>query len=388
VGRLEGGTRAVSVDYGELELLLNLVADHVDLDHCREVDERYQRALAYEAVDRPPLVVQADFGAELGLPEPWNRFKRYSYRESFENPAAMLQNQILSRVVSGQILKDDNPLAIRADHGTIQIGSVLGGQWMLHEDNFPWIATVDNIEIIADGDQLHLEKSVLPRSLETLVFYREKLKEHPPCAEAIQISMPDLQGPMDTGDLLWGSKIFFSFRDNPDVLKKLVGRIVETMLDIAARFRPYTRDHLDPVANTQHGYMIPGRLLIRNDSSIMLSPEMYAEFLRPHDARVLKEIGTGSIHFCGNGQHLIKRMLEIPDLRGFDLGQPNLMDVEAIYASCKECKVAVTNLSPSRDDLISGKAGDDFPTGAAFVYLTKNMADAAEVVQRYKRCAN
>ena len=374
----------MSVDYRELDLLLKLVAEHVDLDHCRAVDERYRRALAYEEVDRPPLTVQADFGAEFELPEPWNRFERYPYRESFENPAAMLQNQLLGRVVSGLVLKDDNPLASRADHGTIQIGSVLGGQWMLHEDNFPWIAAVDNIDAIAYGDQLHLEKSVLPRSLETLDFYREKLQEHPPCAEAIQISMPDLQGPMDTGDLLWGSKVFFSFRDNPDVLKKLLGRIVETMLDIAARFRPYTRNRLDPVANTQHGYVIPGRLLIRNDSSIMLSPAMYAEFIRPHDARVLKEMGTGSIHFCGNGQHLIKRMLEIPDLRGFDLGQPNLMDVAAIYANCKESKVAITNLNPSRDDLVSGKARDNFPTGAVFVYLTKNMADAAEVVRRYE----
>ena len=382
--RLEGGTRTVSVDYQELDQLLKLAAEHVDLDHCHEVDERYRRALCYESVDRPPLVVQAGFGAELKLPEPWNRFERYPYRESFENPAAMLQNQLLSRVVPGLVLKDDNPLAIRNDHGTIQIGTVLGGQWKLHEDNFPWIATVDNIEIIADGDQLHLEKSVLPRSLETLVFYREKLKEHPPCAEAIQISMPDLQGPMDTGDLMWGSKIFFSFRDNPDVLKKLVGRIVETMLDIAARFRPYTRNHLDSAANTQHGYMIPGRLLIRNDSSIMLSPDMYAEFVLAHDARFLKEIGTGSVHFCGNGQHLITRMLEIPDLQGLDLGQPNLMDVRAIYGASKERKVAVTNLNLSRDHLVSGKAGDDFPTGAVFVYLTENIADAAEVVRRYR----
>jgi hypothetical protein len=378
----------LSVDYDELELLLKLVAEHVDIDHCREVDERYQRAFTYEDVDRPPLVVQADFGEELELPAPWDRFKRYTYRESFENPAAMLQNQLLNRVVPGLLLKDDNPLAIRNDHGTIQIGSVLGGQWMLHEDNFPWITAADNIEVIAEGDQLHVESSIVPRSLATLAFYGEKLKEHPPCAQAIQISLPDLQGPMDTGDLLWGSRIYFSFRDNPDVLQKLLERIVETMLDLAARFRPYTRDRLDPVANTQHGYMIPGRLMIRDDSSIMLSPEMYAEFVRPHDARVLKEMGAGSIHFCGNGQHLIRRMLEIPDLRGFDFGQPNLMDVQAIHARCKERKVAITNLNPSRDDLVGGIARRDFPTGVVFVYQTSNMEDAAEVVRKYRRCAD
>lgn len=64
----------------------------------------------------------------------------------------------------------------------------------------------------------------------------------------------------------------------------------------------------DPVAMMQNrllGSVVPGRLLIRNDSAIMLSPQMYAEQVRPHDQRLLLAVGGGSQHFCGNGQHLI-----------------------------------------------------------------------------------
>jgi hypothetical protein len=101
----------------ELDRLLAMLADHVDLRHCAEVDARYRAALRGEEVDHAPLVVQADFGDVLRLPPPWDAFRRYSYRETFQHPAAMMQNMLLDRVVPGVLLKDDNPLAIRAVRG-------------------------------------------------------------------------------------------------------------------------------------------------------------------------------------------------------------------------------------------------------------------------------
>ena len=115
----------------------------------------------------------------------------------------------------------------------------------------------------------------------------------------------------------------------------------------------------------------------------MLSREMYEAFVRSHDARVLQQVGSGSIHFCGNGQHLIEKMLGIPDLKGIDLGQPELMDVNTIYAMCREQHAAVTNLNPAREDLVSGKATHDFPTGCVLAYLTNDIDDAREVIRAY-----
>ena len=164
----------------ELDRLLTEIAARLDPARCRAVDERYRRALAYEEVDRPPLVVQPAFGKVLDLPEPWSGFYRYGYREAFDDPAAMLQNMLLDRVVPGLILGDDSPLAIRNDHGTIQIGSAVGGDWMLHENNFPWIRHFDSIEPIerianATGP-VDLNAGVLPRSFATLRYYGEKLR--------------------------------------------------------------------------------------------------------------------------------------------------------------------------------------------------------------------
>ena len=105
-------------------------------------------------------------------------------------------------------------------------------------------------------------------------------------------------------------------------------------------------------------------------------------------ARLLKEIGTGTIHFCGDGEHLLESMLEIPDIRGVDLGQPELMDAKRIYEMCLAKNVAVTHLNPSREDLVSGQAARDYPTGAVFIYYTVNFEEAIEIVNLYNNSTN
>jgi len=371
----------------ELDRLLNLLDEHLDVERCRQIDERYRRALAWEEVDRPPLVVQAKFPTVTKLPPPWDEFRVPSYSAGFGNPVAMLQSQLMQRVVPGMLLGDDSPSAIRNDHGTIQIAGILGGNWEQTEDHYPWIRSFPDLapihEILAT-DEIDFSAGVFPRSIETLKFYHEKLAEHPACRQAIQIAMPDLQGPLDTAEQLWGSGIYYAFQDDTDLLSRLLTKIVDTMLGVAARCRKYATDRLEPEANTQHGYMIPGRLLIRNDSAILLSPGMYAESVRPHDARLLKEISGGSIHFCGDGEHLVPKMLEIPDLRGIDLGQPELMDCESIYAQCREHEAALTDLQPSREDLMSGKARERFPTGCVFLHFTSDFNEAREIVGAYQ----
>ncbi len=101
----------------ELDLLRSGIAHDVDIERSHQIDERYRLALEYEDVDRPPIVVQPEFGRSFTLPEPWSGFRRYSHRESFDDPAAMMQNMLLDRVVPGLIIGDDSPLAIRNDHG-------------------------------------------------------------------------------------------------------------------------------------------------------------------------------------------------------------------------------------------------------------------------------
>ena len=375
----------------QLEKLLQQVEEKIDTEHVAEVDRRYLKTFRYEDVDRPPLVVQPAFPERMELPPPWDEYRVYGYRETFENPAAMLQNMLLSRVVPGILIKDDSPLAVRNDHGTIQIASVLGGEWKLPEDTYPWVEPVKEKqrlkEIAENKDEPEMERGMLPRTKRTLECYNKKLGRYPKIDKAVQISLPDLQGPMDTAEQLWGSGIYYAFYEEPELLDNLLTKIVDTMLAVIKEIRKYTKDRLDPAANTQHGYVIPGRLLIRNDSSIMLSPAMYAEKVRPHDERLLDEAGGGAIHFCGNGEHLIDTLLEIPKMYGLDFGEPGKMDIPRIYEKCRKKKTAITTLHLTEKDLETGKAKQTYPTGAVFLYHATCLKTATEITRRHRKNA-
>jgi hypothetical protein len=374
------------VDMQQLDRLLKLIDTHIDPDRCRMVDERYRRALACEDTDRPPLVIQSGFGMSWTLPPPWDAFTTYSYRQAFDDPAAMLQNQLLDRVVPGLILGDDNPLAIRNDHGTVQIASRLGGNWNMHENDYPWVKPLNSrnaVQAVIEGNDEDYNDEIRTHSVETLTFYHEQLSRFPQCARFIQVSLPDLQGPMDTAEQLWGGELLIALLDEPDLVNALMARIIEVMLDTVGVYRPLTSDRLEPLANTQHGYTIPGRLLVRNDSAILVSPQTYRDTIGPVDGQLLSAAGGGSIHFCGNGEHLIEAFLEVPEVRGIDVGQSSMMDMDRLFAACCERRVAVTNIQPGRSELISGEAIERFPTGAVFVYLTEDLDDAAEVIAAY-----
>jgi len=378
----------MEVNEKQLDNLLELTAESVEPNHCRSVGERYLKALRWEKVDRPPLVMQPANGPFFDLPEPWSRFTQYPYNVAFKCPVAMMQNMILSRVVPGILLRDDSPLAIRNDHGTIQIASLLGGNYQLRDNNYPWVEHLDSREalerIAAGAGQVDFASGgVLSPSFETLKFYREKLAAFPPLDKLVQISLPDLQGPLDTAHQLWGSEVFLAFYEDAELLSCLMQRIVDIMLTVATNYSAFTRDNLFPDAITQHGYMIPGKLLIRDDSSIMLSPEMYAEHVRPHDASVLRELGGGAIHFCGDGGHLVKPMLEIPDLLGLDFGESFRMDVPEIYGMCRERRVALTDLAFPRELLVGSALKSEYPTGIVCTYPAKDFNEAREVINRY-----
>ena len=202
----------MTADIGELNQLLELIEEHLDLDHCEQVDARYRRVLAGAPTDRPPLVVDAQWDSNWKLPTPWDRFDRYSFRQAFEDTIAMMQNALLDRVVPGLILKDDSPLAIRNNHGTVQIASLLGGNWGMHKNDPPWIKpwdSLDKVHALAESTEpVDLDGGVMGQSIKTLEFYTEQLAKYPKCKQAIQISLPDLQGPFDTAEQLWGSGIY------------------------------------------------------------------------------------------------------------------------------------------------------------------------------------
>jgi hypothetical protein len=374
-----------------LDRLLALLEDRVDLDHCRQVDDRYRRCLRWEEIDRPPLVIRVPFGKRLrGLPPPWSELPTYPWPVALEDPAAMMHNQLVNVVVPAVLFRDDNPLPIRADFGTIQTASALGAVWKQVENNPPWAESLGGVEplarLVAARDHARIGTAdVVRRSLAVMQFYREKLHTRPRLRQALQIALPDLQGPLDVAEQLWGNDVFLAFYEHPDLLQSLLHHVVEAVLALEAIYRPWTTSRLESFASPQHLWYIPGRLMIRDDAAIMLSAEMYRREVAPHDARLLKALDGGTLHFCGNGAHLLEPMLGIESAKGFDFGQSNLMDIGLIYARCKTSRTPNLNLQVGRAELFSGQARRNYPTGAVLVFESDDFQEAREAVELWSK---
>jgi len=113
----------------------------------------------------------------------------------------------------------------------------------------------------------------------------------------------------------------------------------------------------------------------------MVSPAMYREQIAPHNERVFRELGGGGIHCCGAVGHLVDPWLELPSIRSLDLGQPELNDLDAIYAKAASKQVPLIRLAVSETDVCSADAWRRFPTGVVLIHRAKDFEAARRVVQ-------
>jgi hypothetical protein len=89
----------------------------------------------------------------------------------------------------------------------------------------------------------------------------------------------------------------------------------------------------DPGFSAHWGLLLRGQVVLRDDSLMNLSPETHVEFVKPFDERILERFGGGMIHFCGKADHCIERMTDSANLRGVDVSQPHLNDLDRCLAA-------------------------------------------------------
>jgi hypothetical protein len=102
----------------QLRQLLNHLCDTLVDRRQAEIDSLYRRALRWEPVERPPLVVT--FPLPNDAP-----FQPCPHREIFGDPEKMLYNELVhafdTSIALRAQLDDDLPLTVRANLGTVLI---------------------------------------------------------------------------------------------------------------------------------------------------------------------------------------------------------------------------------------------------------------------------
>ncbi|MEI6386299.1 MAG: hypothetical protein WCQ50_06680 [Spirochaetota bacterium] len=346
-------------------------------------NELQRSALKYETVERLPVIFSWPQTDE-------SRFAPLPNSSIYQDPAAMLYNELVSAwelsIANREGLGDELAPTIRPNWGTVIVASVLEGMAEQREEHTPWIrrsgGQSPSLKSIAEADPDIAKAGWVPRVLETYLAYQELLAPYLEQASALRITLPDLQGPLDTVEQLCGEELFVELLENPQQAARAFMRAAELQVAGARLFAPFTNDGPAGFSH-QHGFLVKGGILIRCDSAVMISPELYRDLVAPADEFVLSELGGGGLHSCGRIGHSVPEMLKLPSLCSFDFGQSSMNDVDSLYKLARERRIPFLRVEADKEELTSGAILRRFPTGVSLHCKVVSLEEATSIFDRY-----
>jgi hypothetical protein len=315
-----------AVTGSEVRRLLEALEAAVDLDWEREKLGRWRRFLALEPC---PGGYRAAASPRRGRPAaamPKNR-----HNAALGDEPLMLLDQLaaVNAIVHARNQRVPN---IRCNYGTGILSSLFGPElfWMPEElDTLPTtraLAGADPIGALLVGGEPDLDSGWGARVFATAEFFKETLAPYPKLAEVVWIYHPDLQGPVDIAELMLGEHLLLGFYDRPEEVRAVLELVTRTYIRFMKRWLALVPPREGGRFSAHWERLIPGQIMLRGDSLVNLSPEVYAEFVRPCDERILAELGGGAMHYCGKADHCLEAMTRPGGPELVNSSQPDLND--------------------------------------------------------------
>ena len=266
---------------------------------------------------------------------PGVEWPRVWINDALDDPEMMVLQQLGScsaTLASGS----GNVMNVRSNYGTGILASLFGVRAFRMEreldtlpTNYPLTGGKDGIRRALDAGAPDVRAGLMTRVLAMGAHYLEIFARYPKIQRYVHIYHPDLQGPIDNVELLWGSGMFLDIIDEPE----LVSAFLELVTDTYCQALRNWFDLVPPRGKyaAHWGVMHRGQVMLREDSLMNLSPAIYRDLIRPQDQRVFDEFGGGAVHFCGRGTHFISHLASLNGLSAVNLSQPHLNDMEKIF---------------------------------------------------------
>ena len=209
-------------------------------------------------------------------------------------------------------------MAVRCNYGTGIIPTLFGAEFFVMDretDTLPTVVPLGGLDAtnvdtaLASADSTEaaakvrtlidqgipiLHSALGGKVLEMTAYYPELMAPYPKVRKYVHIYHPDMQGPMDIVELLWGSALFMALIETPALVIKLLDLVTETYIAFMNKWAaliPFTDSY------TVHWSMLHrGNIMLRDDSAMNLSPDMFDRFIKPYDTRLLRELGGGGLH--------------------------------------------------------------------------------------------
>ncbi len=226
-------------------------------------------------------------------------------------------------------------LNVRCNYGTGIMPSLFGMEKFIMEDETNTLPTVrpaqsqEMVERILEAGIPDLNNGFGKEVWRMGEFFAEINEKFPKIHQFVSVYHPDIQGPLDICELIFGSNLFFALYDRPELVKALLDLACETY----TRFLKVWFELHPPknFGNAHWGMYHRGSIMIRDNSAMNLSRDMVVEFILPYDQLLLDRFNGGAIHFCGKGDHFIRDLANMQHVWAFNITQPELNDMEIIF---------------------------------------------------------
>jgi hypothetical protein len=237
---------------------------------------------------------------------------------------------------------------VRCNYGISIIPLLFGVELFVMDEDTDTLPTsyplndIEAIQRLVDAGRPEIRQHYMAKVLEMGAYYAEIAARYPKIGRYVQIYHPDLQGPMDIVEVVWGSSVFYSLYDRPELVKGLLEVVTETYIACMRAWTeviPYREG-----GNAHWGLYHKGNIMLRDDSAMNLSLKMFDEFIRPYDQRLLDVFGGGAIHYCGKGDHYTPALAEMHNLYAIHMSQPEYNDMEAIYTHIADNGIKIVGL--------------------------------------------
>jgi hypothetical protein len=240
-------------------------------------------------------------------------------------------------------------MTVRANYGTGIMPTLFGAKLFVMDEEMNTLQTchplgADAMPGIIENGVPDMRAGLGGPTLDCGKRFAEIAERYPKIGKYVHIYHPDMQGPMDLCEMLWGSELFLDLVDKPDLVHKLLALLNETYVKFMREW--------DAIVGTNdkdwapHWSMIHrGKIMIRTDSGMNLSPEIYDEFIRPYDQALLDEFGGGGVHFCGRGSHYIESCCGMKGMYAIAMSQPHLNEMETIYRNTVDKGIMLQSFS-------------------------------------------
>lgn len=253
-------------------------------------------------------------------------------------------------------------MTIRANYGTGIIPTVFGAELFVMDESLNTLQTTKPLGAEATHSLVEHGIPAMKTGLGTSVLatgkrFAEIAKQYPKIGRYVHIYHPDLQGPMDLCEMLWGSDLFIDLIDKPEQVHRVLELLTDTYVEFMRAWDAVVGSNGRNWA-THWNMMHAGKIMLRTDSGTNLSPAMYEEFIRPYDQRLFNELGGGAVHFCGRGSHFIVSTCSMDRMYAINLSQPHLNEMERVYRNTVDKGIKLLGFSRKYAEAALGAGRD------------------------------